>query len=177
MANEQIAQLRQADCTPGSGGLPAMDIGANLGRGLGFPAPLPLPFAAQKVAAYFLFFIPSGTSLATGITVSLLLTDDLANPSPGGLATFDIQFAGVTSGTTVENDAAFSGTNDSAQVTMPTGAANGKLKTQVIAAVNAHMAGTVAANAWCLLRVRRNPAASDTHTGRIILLGANVVNT
>jgi hypothetical protein len=56
-------------------------------------------------------------------------------------------------------------------------AVSGRLITQTIAAINAHMVATVAANAWCLLRVRRNPATTDTHTGRIILRDLNVVNT
>ena len=174
MASEAIATLRQQDAFPGAGGIPAANVATNLGQGLGFPAGMPAPFTAQVCAAYFQFYVPAAIGLATGMTVNLVLVDDLANPGAGLKATFDVQYAFVGA-TTTELDTAFSGTNDSVQVTMP--ATSGQLKTQAIAAINAHMAGSVAASSWVLLRVRRNAAASDTHTGRIILRSVYIMNT
>ena len=185
-SNLQVLYLAPSDAVPIAANLPSGGckdpfglIQTNLGAGLGFPASLPEPFPTATEAAYWLVWIPQGTTLATGLTANLILVDDLANPSPAGKVTFDITFALVVSGTSQLNDALFnSGTAVSAQTTMP--ATSGVVKTQAIAVAAANFSGTVAVNSYALIRVRRKPPTTgtlDTHTGRVVLLGVDIIDT
>lgn len=176
MANALIANISPEAFFPGVGGHPTFPVSQNLGKGLAFGVNLPQPFLAVPETAYACFWVPAVAGLATGLTTELLLADDPFNPGPGLLATFDVSYALVVSGTTLEADASFTGTVDSVQVTMPTGT-TGKLKTAVITTILAHIAGTAAVNTWMIVRLRRKPAASDTHLGRIIVRQVTVIDT
>jgi hypothetical protein len=176
MANEFVSHLSPGGAVPGVGGHPTYPVPAGLALGLAFgPGGLPEPFTVTPEAAYWLTFVPAVAPLGTGFTAVLNLVDDPNAPFGGGTATFDIEYALFVSGTSVPNDALFAGTVDSGQVTMP--AVTGKTTQLTITSVIAHASGAVAADTWVFVRVRRKPGTTDTHTGRILLLGASLRST
>jgi hypothetical protein len=133
--------------------------------------------AASGVIAWFR--VPETVTLGTGLTVSILLADDVQYPGAGLKPYIGVTVGPIVSGTTTLDEGAagpFAGSTEvAAQVTMP--ATSGVLVVASFALPNADL-NSLAAGSWAAIRVRRlGTNASDTHPGRVVLLGAQVRNT
>jgi hypothetical protein len=116
----------------------------------------------------------NGTPLSTGATVQLLWTDDPQNPSPGNVAVVGVSMARLQSGTTDYASVSW-GTETTVQLTAPS---TPTVATLTAAAVTKANMGTPSAGDFVALRIRRLPNnSSDTHAGRVLLLGASIQDT
>lgn len=182
MANENnlASGFRPSDLCPEaasySGGpyaAPYGNIPVGLGKGVGLAKQ-----GTQGVIAPFR--VPEAAALGTGFTVELLLADDVVYPGAGLNAYIGVSIGPITSGTSTLDENATTGplvstTEVKTAITMP--ATAGVLKVQSFALPNADL-NSLAAGGWAMLRVRRiSGNALDTHTGRVVLLGADVRNT
>ena len=180
MANEYAAFVSPAVVTSGSQGAPGGGIddpygfvAAGVGKGITFPA-------KQTGSVYFPVRIPNSAALGTGLTFSLLLQDDVLNASAGKVAVFGATVGPITSGTSTFDENATTGplvscTEVTATVTMPSTA--GVLINLAIAVPIADM-NSLAAGGWAMVRLRRlGTNSSETHVGRVLLLGFDVRNT
>ena len=127
--------------------------------------------------------LPAAASLGTGATLVLLVADDPNNPDPGKVAVFGINIAVLGSASLYTASLATNtalGTEHTATVTIPADTARpttGKTAEFSNAITVANMGGA-AAGSWVMIRVRRLGAnASDTHRGRVVLLGGDLRDT
>lgn len=176
MANEFTAAFNAADVIAETAGGPTGGMNQ-----LNNPTPVGLGMGAgfgpkQTSTCLGLFRVQNAALLATGLTVELVLADDVNNPGAGKNAVFGVTIGPITSGTsTFDESVLTSATEVTATVTMP--ATPGVMVIQAIALPVADLHGLAAGNT-ALVRIRRlGSNSSDTHPGRVVMLNADVRNT
>ena len=145
----------------------------NCGLGAGSVMP-----PGQVSSILFLGRVPNTVTLATGLTINLMIADDpLNHPGGGGLVVqLGVTAAPITSGTTTFDETVFgSSTEVTSNVTMPS--TPGAIKAVDIALPIADM-NSLAAGGYYMLRVRRiGTATADTDTNSVLHLNTDVRNT
>lgn len=125
--------------------------------------------------------LSNSATLTTGLQVQVVFADNPADPNadPGAVGYFDFTIGPITSGTstldgTTTADALHGSTAVTASLT--TASTAGVLKTATVSIPSADL-NSLAAGGWFVLRIRRQGTnASDTHTGRVIILGYDVID-
>jgi hypothetical protein len=116
----------------------------------------------------------NGTPLTTGTTTQLIWTDDASASGATKVAVVGVSMALITSGTTDYNAITW-GTETATSLTAPSTAT---IVTMTASAVTKANMGTPAAGNLVAVRIRRLPNnASDTHPGRVLLLGLSIQDT
>lgn len=170
-STDTIAKLRPIEGTPENSGNPTGGeyglINVGLVKGIGYNQ-------LTDSGATWVTRLPASAGLVTGATATLMVADDINNPSVGKVAVFAITYKLLTSATDVI-DWSTAGTETTVSITMPSTA--GVIKTGAIAVVVANM-DSVAASAWVAIRIRRlGTNSADTHRGRVVLLEVDIRDT
>ena len=175
-ATASLLQIRPHEVFPEGSNAPSAGSYGLIGVSTGFAG---VGFNAGQAAGFgYIGRIPTLYTATTGLTFVLALAEDPLNPptTSGKAAVFEITTKALATGTDILTWTT-AGTATTGTVTMPTTAANSVFKTLSIAIVAANLGGVVA-DGWCAIRVRRlGNNASDTHTGRIVLLNVDVRDT
>lgn len=179
MANEHCSALGAESLPPRGGGFPYSQPGNAVGQvaggllgGVGFPA-------GVVSSLYTARRLPEAVLLGTGLTVSLLLSEDLANyDASTKVVKIGVMVGPIVDATSSPDEDVTTGplvscTEVVATITMPT--TRGLVKIVSVAVPIANM-NSLAAGGWAMIRVRRL-GTTDTSNMRVILLGADVRNT
>jgi hypothetical protein len=133
--------------------------------------------------SYFRCRVPNAATLATGLTLSLLLEDDPLAPGPGFVAVFEVTYGPVVNGVTTPDEDPVTGlfvgtTPDTVAQTMPSAPGTTPFAVALITTAVAHTNGLVPGS-WAIGRLRRKAGtdARDTHPGRVVVSGLDARNT
>lgn len=123
--------------------------------------------------------LPSTASLGTGLTYKLLLgVDDNNNTPPGGTVKMGVNIALLGGSSYNTADTTNVGTEATGTLALPTTFGSGKTADLSIAQTAANVGTGVAADKYCVVRVRRlGTDSSDTYTGHVVLLGVTILDT
>lgn len=152
-------------------GPPNSLVTVNNCQGIAFPAGKTCGVVAVKR-------LPATAALATGLTLKLLLAADPANP--GTVSTNVVMGfnAGMLGATTAYYPTDLTGLGTEATATITLASTAGKTIAGSIAIVTANLGGGLVADTFGIFRIRRLGAnSSDTFPGRVVLLGASVLDT
>lgn len=168
---EQFDVIRATDLIPAQGNNAQVQL-VTCGDGLIAGAPL----RKLDTSGYmFISRIPAlGTPLPTGLTFGLILVDDPNNTGAGLVIRVGITVKLLATGT---DTLTFTGAATETEASITMDATTGEYTLSSVAIANAAL-DSLAASSVYLVRIRRiGTAATDTHTGTVLLLGVTVRDT
>jgi len=168
-SGDVFERLRPIDFSSEQGGI----IGGNNLKGVGKVHALPM---GRDGAAFLALghVWANGTPLSTGLTVELVVVDDPDNPGAGLVAEFGVTVVPLLTTAGVLTDPA---TTQEVTGAATVNATEGVVTVISVALANSKLASLAAGNNF-VLKVRRiSSGASDTHPGRVFVVGVTVKDT